>query len=118
MHRFLGSLLLLAATAQATDVFVPPVLKGVKGEAKGRRDRPVPFPAADVEWTLVRSGHFLFISSAGERRTRDVAEDLETLAAALGQLNPQFRTDTQAPTRVFLFTRRGEAQPYFDLLLD
>ena len=102
----------------AADVFVPPVLKGVKGEGKARTPRPVPLPAADEEWNLVRSRNFIFISSADERRTREVAEDLETLAAALSQLNPQFKAEAPIPTRVILFSRGREAQPYFDLLVD
>src|SRR5438132_5581276 len=111
-------LVLLASSARASDVFVPPVLKGVKGEGKARHDRPVPFPAENEEWSLVRSKHFVFISSAGEKRTLDVARDLETLAAALAQLNPHFKTETLSPTRVIIFSRKREAQPYFDLLVD
>jgi tetratricopeptide (TPR) repeat protein len=108
-------LLLLAATAQAQ--YVPPVLKGVKGEGTGRRAlKPIPFPAADEKWILARSKHFVFISSAGEKRTRDIAAGLETLAAALTQMSPRF-SSTTAETRVFLFSRHREAQPYFDLLI-
>ena len=107
--------LLLAATAQAQ--YVPPVLKGVKGEGTGRRAlKPIPFPAADEKWILARSKHFVFISSAGEKRTRDIAAGLETLAAALTQMSPRF-SSTAAETRVFLFSRHREAQPYFDLLI-
>src|SRR6266852_3857492 len=58
--------LLLATTASAQ--YVPPVLKGVKGEAAG-----------------------------------------------LTQMSPRF-SSTSAETRVFLFSRHREAQPYFDLL--
>lgn len=79
--------------------------------------RPVKFPAPDEQWTLVRSKHFAFISSADEKKTRDVAEDLETLAVALAQVNPQFKSDAPALTRVILFSRHREAQPYFNLLL-
>ena len=107
-------LFLLATTASAQ--YVPPVLKGVKGEAAGRRAlKPIPFPAADEKWILARSKHFVFVSSAGEKRTRDIATGLETLAAALTQMSPRF-SSTTAQTRVFLFSRHREAQPYFDLL--
>jgi tetratricopeptide (TPR) repeat protein len=111
--------LLLAPNAYPQDVFVPPVLKGIKGDGVARRaDKPIPFPAADEEWLLGRTRHFTLISSAGQRRTRAIAADLETLAAALAQLTPKFSTSSPAPTRVFLFSRRSEVQPYFDMLIN
>src|SRR6266404_5479539 len=114
MSRSLVLALLLAVTAQAQDVFVPPVLKGVKGEGSGRRsNKPIPFPAIDEQWILARSMHFVFVSSAGERRTREMAAGLETLAAAMTQMSPHF-SSTTADTHVFLFSRHREAQPYFD----
>jgi tetratricopeptide (TPR) repeat protein len=80
--------------------------------------RPVDFPAPDEQWTLVRSKHFAFISSADEKRTREIAQNLETLAVALAQLNPRFQADAPLTTRVILFSRHREAQPYYNLLLD
>jgi tetratricopeptide (TPR) repeat protein len=123
MSRFRVPLLvlfpvLMASAAIAADVFVPPVLKGVKGDAKGLTARPVPFPAEEQAWSIVRSRNFVFISSAGEKKTRDIAEDLETLAAALRRLNPEFKAEAPNPTRVIVFNRKREAQPYFNLLLD
>jgi tetratricopeptide (TPR) repeat protein len=109
------AILFLATAAHAQ--YVPPVLKGIKGEGEGRRAlKPIPFPAADEKWILARSKHFVFISSAGEKRIRDVAAGLETLAAALTQMSPRF-SSTSAETHVFLFSRHREAQPYFDLLI-
>ena len=106
--------LLLAVSANAQ--YVPPVLKGVQDEYAGRRAlKPIPFPALDEKWILARSKHFIFISSAGEKRTRDIASSLETLAAALTQMSPHF-SSTSAETRVFLFSRHREVQPYFDFL--
>lgn len=75
----------------------------------------IPIPATNQEWTRVTTPRFTIISSTGERNTRELARDLETLAAALGDLQP---TPTLPPTRVIVFARRGEAQPYLDLLLD
>lgn len=115
--RTLALILAFAATARAADVFVPPVLKGVKADGKAFALRPVPFPAPNDQWTLVRSKHFAFVSSMDAKKTREVAEDLETLAGALARLNPQFRADAPTITRVILFSRHREAQPYFDLLL-
>jgi tetratricopeptide (TPR) repeat protein len=80
-------------------------------------DKPIPFPAADENWLLARSKHFVFISSADENRTRAVAAELETLASALTQVDATFSAATATPTRVILFTRGRESRPYFDLLL-
>lgn len=110
----LAALLLAAQTG-----YVPPVLKGVKGDVPARTiTGPIPFPDPDEKWIVVRSKHFVFISSAGEPRTRSIAADLETLAAALTNLSPQFRSAADAPTRIFLFTRTRESRPYFEMLLD
>jgi len=110
-------LFLLATTLHAQDVFVPPVLKGVKGEGTARRaERPIPFPDANEKWILARSKHFVFVSSAGERSTQNIAAGLETLAAALTQMSPHF-VAAPVETRVFIFRRHREAQPYFDLLV-
>jgi tetratricopeptide (TPR) repeat protein len=64
------------------------------------------------EWVRIATPRFDVISSAGERRTREMARDLETLAAAIGSGPPASKK-----TRVFIFLRRPEAQPYFDILL-
>ena len=117
--RFLlAFLLLVATTAIAQDVYVPPVPIGIKG-AQGKAHipkRPIPFPAADEAWIRIRTPHFDLISSASEERTRAIAGDLERFATALIQTSSRFETAV-APTRVFVFERRRESQPYFDLLL-
>src|SRR3954452_19256680 len=117
LRRILLVTVLFAAMAHAQ--FVPPVLKGVKGDGTPRQTNgPIPFPAADEKWLLARSKHFVFISSADERRTRSVAAELETLASALTQVDSTFSAPTTTPTRVILFTRRRESRPYFDMLLN
>src|ERR1043165_856518 len=111
------TLLLIVATAQAQ--FVPPVLKGVKGDGTPRQTNgPIPFPAADEKWLLARSKHFVFISSADENRTRSVAAELGTLAPAVTQVDSTLSAPPATPTRVILFTRRRESRPYFDMLLN
>lgn len=77
---------------------------------------PIPFPAADEKWIRARSKHFILISSTGETQTREVAASLETLAAALTQVNPRLAT-SGAPARVIIFSRHSEIQPYFDALM-
>ena len=83
MPRALSAVLLILATA-AQGQYVPPVLKGVRGEGVGRHAlKPIPFPDPKEEWILARSKHFFFVSSAGERKTREIAAGLETLVAVL-----------------------------------
>ena len=77
----------------------------------------IPPPAPNEKWVRAVSPHFTVVSSAGERETREMASDLETLAATLRQLHPRFREVPLGHSRVLLFERRSEAQPYFDLLI-
>ena len=112
-------LVLFAAStaAAAEDVYVPPVLKGIAREGKTRTaKRPIPFPAENEPWIRVRTPRFELVSSATEERTRGIAADLETLAAALKQTSARFQS-ASVPTTVFVFADRRESQPYFDLLV-
>ena len=77
----------------------------------------IPLPAENEKWIRAAAPHFTIISSASERETRELAMSLETMAAALQRLHPRFREQPMERSRVLLFARRGEAQPYFDLLL-
>jgi tetratricopeptide (TPR) repeat protein len=63
-----------------------------------------------------RSAHFLIISGAGERRTREVITELETVASALRQIDPHLAAESE-PTRLILFARTRDSAPYFELLL-
>src|SRR6266550_564120 len=98
------AILLLAFAAHAQ--FVPPILKGIKGDGTPRQTNgPIPFPGADEPWLRARSKHFVFVSSADERRTRAVAAELETLASALTQVDSTFSAPASTPTLVILFNR-------------
>jgi len=99
---------LLAAAAHA---------QGIKSTPR-QTNGSIPFPAADERWFRARSKHFVFISSADERRTRAVAAELETLASALTQVDSTFSAPTATPTLVILFARHRESRPYFDMLLN
>jgi tetratricopeptide (TPR) repeat protein len=102
----------------ATPGFVPPVLTGLQKSGSGRRaDRPIPFPGERERWVMARSEHFVVISAAGERRTRELLQNVEILAAALAELHPRFERESSDRTRLFLFGPRRDSQPYFDLLL-
>jgi len=76
---------------------------------------PFELPDTEQPWARIVTTHFDIISSSGDRRTRDLARDLETLAAALADIRPAATPTTH--TRVFVFARRREVQPYFDLLM-
>ncbi len=112
--RLVFPLLIFPALVAAQ--FVPPVPKGVSGDTT-LEHRTIPFPAENQSWIRVRTPRFTIISSASERRTRDVAERLEALATSLGQVNERFDGRT-IETRVLLFSRRRDSQPLFDLLLN
>lgn len=113
---FFAVLLLAAVLAFAQDVFVPPVPRGIARDGKVRRvDQPIPFPGEKQPWIRVRTPHFDVISSANEARTRTIAGDLESLAAALVEAAPRFEA-ARTPTTVFVFSSRRESQPYFELL--
>jgi tetratricopeptide (TPR) repeat protein len=118
MRRIVLAVILIAATTFAGDIYTPPVLIGVRGAGSGRRSSGrIAFPDAKTRWTRADTPHFIVISAASEKRTREIAQNLETLAATLAALHPRFRTSA-TPTRVLVFSRRRESQPYFDLLLN
>jgi tetratricopeptide (TPR) repeat protein len=113
--RFLLAVL-LAIPLCAQDVYVPPVPIGIAGEGQVRRPQgPIPFPSPERRWIRLRSARFDVISSANDIRTRDIAADLDTLASALIRANPRF-APAATPATVFVFDKRRESQPYFDLL--
>ena len=114
MKRLLGVLTLVAATATAQ--YVPPVPKGIGG-GRTLKARPIRLPSENQKWLRVDSPGFTIISSASERRTRDVAANLETLTEALATIDRRFATRGNR-TRVLFFAKRGDSQPYFDLLLN
>ena len=121
VKRLLLLALLVPVIAAADDPpgFVPPVLKGIKGDGTVRHpDKPIPFPDTRDQWLRVQTRRFDIISSSGEKRTRVVAANLETLAAALAALHPRFQPASINRTRIILFGRRRDSQPYFDLLLN
>jgi tetratricopeptide (TPR) repeat protein len=118
LPAFLFTISIAAQPAAAQDVFVPPVPKGIARDTTGRVRTPagpIPFPAEDATWIRVRSPRFDLISSATEARTRELVADVETLAAALMKLSDRFAPSRKRAT-VFVFDRRKESQPYFDLL--
>jgi hypothetical protein len=99
------------------ETYVPPKPIGILGDGTVRTaKKPIPFPSAKTTWIRVRSRHFDIISSVSNRSTRRTAEQLETLFAALNPLSPS--AGDSSPTRVLIFGRRRESQPYFDLLFD
>ncbi|HEX8171455.1 MAG TPA: hypothetical protein VF824_13020 [Thermoanaerobaculia bacterium] len=111
------ALLLSVLPSFGQDVFVPPVPIGILRDGKRHVPKePIPFPAETETWIRVRSPHFDILSSATESKTRAMAENLETLAAALTGVSARFQKPRTATT-IFVFADRKESQPYFDLLI-
>lgn len=73
----------------------------------------IPLPPPERQWLRLDTPHFRIISSAGERRTRAIAEDFEKLTALLTRTSPFFRV-APAPTQVFIFGDHHIAQGYID----
>ena len=96
--------------------YVPPILKDLAGETQVG-DRAIPLPRAGQAWIRAVSPNFQIISSAPERRTREIAEMLESVSGALAHVNPRFDARF-GDTTVYLFSRRGDSQPYFEFLLN
>jgi tetratricopeptide (TPR) repeat protein len=114
--RLASLLLLLTLPLAAQDVFVPPVPKGIAREGTVRKPiRPIPFPEEGQQWIRLQSQRFVIFSSSSEEKTRGMVADAETLAAALMRTNDRFGA-ARAKTTVFIFDRRRDSQPYFDLL--
>jgi tetratricopeptide (TPR) repeat protein len=112
----LAFLLVLAFPLLGQDVFVPPVPKGIAYEGKVRTPaRQIPFLSAESAWIRVRSERFDILSNTTEERTRELVADVETLAAALVDVSERFHPSRRRAT-VFIFDRRRESQPFFDLL--
>jgi tetratricopeptide (TPR) repeat protein len=67
-------------------------------------------------WLRVDCASFTVYSNAGERRTRELARDLERMSAALGRsILPQ--PSRGRPTRLFLFRHSASFDSYRDALL-
>lgn len=76
----------------------------------------IALPQPGQKWIRAESANFTIVSSTGERETREVATSLEQLAGALRRVHARFDAKA-AETKIFLFARRRDSQPYFDLLL-
>ena len=115
-HPALSTVAFLLIALSAAAQYVPPVPKTIGGRSSITRRTDIPLPPPKQQWVRARSAHFLAISGAGERRTREILTELETVASALRQVDPHLAAEGEQ-TRVILFARTREAAPYFDLLL-
>lgn len=116
MPRALATALAVLLSSAADAQYVPPVLKGLAGETEVG-NLAIPLPRAEQQWIRAATPHFRIISSAPEKRTREIAEMLESVSGALRSVNPRFDARF-GDTTVFLFNRRADSQPYFELLLN
>ncbi len=68
-------------------------------------------------WSELRTQHFVIYSNAGERRTRQVATELETMREVMRRVVPDVRrgtlsVDAHIPTQVYLFESARSFEPY------
>ncbi len=88
-------------------------------DRSGHLDRlppgPIPFPSSRRTWVRIETGHFSILSSADESLTRSAAGEVERLASFLLQTDDAFVLP-RGRSRVFLFSTRTDAQPYFNAL--
>jgi hypothetical protein len=115
---------LLAFVLFAQAGYTSPIPIGIaESGSEHRVHTPFELPPADLAWVRLITPRFDIVSSAGDRRTREMAVDLETLATALpiGGADALVRPPRESAarkTRVFIFIRRHDAQPYFDFLVN
>ncbi len=76
--------------------------------AAAARDLPSP----KGPWIELRTADFTLYSNAGERRAREIGENLERLRDALGQLAPGLVLSSPVPTSIFVFKDDFSFQPY------
>ncbi|MCU0225199.1 MAG: hypothetical protein MUF27_14280 [Acidobacteria bacterium] len=68
-------------------------------------------------WSELRTPHFVVYSNASERRTREIAIELETMREVMRRVVPDVRrgtlsVDAHLPTQVYLFESARSFQPY------
>jgi tetratricopeptide (TPR) repeat protein len=78
---------------------------------------PAASPARDLPspkepWSELRTADFTIYSNAGERKAREIGEDLERLHDALAQLSPGLVLSSPVPTSIFVFKDAFSFQPY------
>ncbi len=69
-------------------------------------------PAPKDSWIEVHTASFTLFSEAGERKTREIGEDLERLRDALSQLSTGLSQSSPTPTYIFVFRNASSFQPY------
>ncbi|MEM9598032.1 MAG: DUF1570 domain-containing protein, partial [Acidobacteriota bacterium] len=84
---------------------------GLLAAASLRPDPAGAIPPESEVWSQYRAPHFVIFSNAGEERARKVAEDLEGLRRALGQVT-RLEMASPLPTHIFLFDDDTSLHPY------
>lgn len=69
-------------------------------------------PSPKDSWIEVHTASFTLFSEAGERKTREIGEDLERLRDALSQLAPGLRLSSPTPTYIFVFKNAPSFRSY------
>ncbi|HET9211298.1 MAG TPA: tetratricopeptide repeat protein [Thermoanaerobaculia bacterium] len=69
-------------------------------------------PSPKDSWIEVHTANFTLFSEVGERKTREIGEDLERLRDALSQLSPGLTLSSPIPTNIYVFRSASSFQPY------
>ncbi len=96
---------MLRAPRRFALILLPALLTGTIAAA---RDLPSP----KEPWIELRTADFTLYSNAGERKAREIGEDLERLRDALAQLSPGLVLSSPVPTSIFVFKDAFSFQPY------
>ncbi|HEY2291591.1 MAG TPA: tetratricopeptide repeat protein [Thermoanaerobaculia bacterium] len=69
-------------------------------------------PSPKGSWIEVHTASFTLFSEAGERKTREIGEDLERLRDALSQLSPGLTQSSPIPTYIYVFRSAPSFRSY------
>src|SRR3954452_24444049 len=69
-------------------------------------------PSPKSSWIEVHTASFTLFSEAGERKTREIGEDLERLRNTLSQLSPALTLSSPSPTYIYIFPNASSFPTY------
>src|SRR3954453_15849264 len=69
-------------------------------------------PSPRDSWIEVHTASFTLFSEAGERKTREIGEDLERLRNALSQLSPGLTLGSPNHIYIYIFRNASSFRPY------
>ena len=63
-------------------------------------------------WVELTTDHFTLVGDATPAQARQLAQQVEQLQATLEQIAPEMRTESNVPTRIYLFKNEKSFRPY------